>query len=100
MKHGPPLVEACLRNKTDYIDSTGESPFIRDMIDKYHDRALAAGVRIIPSCGFDSIPSDLGTLLVTNHFAKQAKKTLSVKYSLFEGTGGVSGGTIVISFSS
>ncbi|MEM9936403.1 MAG: saccharopine dehydrogenase NADP-binding domain-containing protein, partial [Bacteroidota bacterium] len=55
-KYGVPLVAACVKNKTHYCDLAGEPPFIREMIDKHHDTAKANGVKIVHSCGFDSIP--------------------------------------------
>ncbi|KNC98729.1 uncharacterized protein SPPG_06407 [Spizellomyces punctatus DAOM BR117] len=94
LKYGIPLVGACVRNQTDYVDITGEPPFIREIIDKYHDEAVKNGTFIVPSCGFDSLPSDLGTLLVADHFAKQGKKTASVRMSVDALKGGPSGGTV------
>eukprot|EP00735_Rhodelphis_limneticus_P008763 TRINITY_DN2247_c0_g1::TRINITY_DN2247_c0_g1_i1::g.6796::m.6796 TRINITY_DN2247_c0_g1::TRINITY_DN2247_c0_g1_i1::g.6796 ORF type:complete len:447 (-),score=142.84,sp/Q7D745/Y2525_MYCTO/35.59/3e-66,Saccharop_dh/PF03435.13/4.1e-24,NAD_binding_10/PF13460.1/5e-05,Epimerase/PF01370.16/0.00038,NmrA/PF05368.8/0.00099,3Beta_HSD/PF01073.14/0.015 TRINITY_DN2247_c0_g1_i1:132-1472(-) len=64
MRLGEPLVEACVANKTHYCDTTGETPFVRSMIDKYHAQAAAANVKIICCAGFDSVPSDLGALLL------------------------------------
>jgi trans-enoyl reductase len=57
--YGLPLVAACTKAATDYADLTGELMFARDSIDLYHKQAVDAGVRIVHSCGFDSIPSDL-----------------------------------------
>lgn len=65
--HGRELVAACVEAPTDYCDLTGEVPFIRDMIDRHHARARETGARIVHCCGFDSIPSDLGTLMVQTH---------------------------------
>lgn len=61
--YGKPLVEACVENGCHYVDSTGESGFIYDIIKKYHQKAKENGVLIIPSCGFDSVPSDLSAFL-------------------------------------
>ncbi|KAI8853938.1 saccharopine dehydrogenase [Chytridium lagenaria] len=94
IKHGVPLVDACVRLGTDYVDSTGESPFIRKIIDLYHDAAVENGVSIVPSCGFDSIPSDIGALLLTDHFAKKGLKTKAVRYTAHKFKGGISGGTL------
>src|SRR6476661_5311703 len=58
-RYGLPIVAACAATGTDYADLTGEVPFVRRSIDLYHDRAVANGARIVHSCGFDSIPSDL-----------------------------------------
>jgi short subunit dehydrogenase-like uncharacterized protein len=58
-RHGLPVVAACAAVGTDYADLTGEVPFVRDSIDLYHQQATDTGARIVHSCGFDSIPSDL-----------------------------------------
>lgn len=60
--YGAPVVEACIEAGTDYIDSTGEHPFVRAVIERYGEAAERAGVRLINACGFDSIPADLGVL--------------------------------------
>jgi short subunit dehydrogenase-like uncharacterized protein len=59
LKYGLPLVAACAAAGTDYADLTGESLFIRESIDLCHKQAVDTGARIVHSCGFDSIPSDL-----------------------------------------
>ncbi|KAI8844432.1 Saccharopine dehydrogenase-domain-containing protein [Chytriomyces cf. hyalinus JEL632] len=91
---GVPVVLACLRNRTHYVDSTGEGQFIRQLIQQFHEDAVRAGVRIVPSCGFDSIPSDLGALVMANNFHKLGKKTDSVRCVVTDIKGGASGGTI------
>src|SRR3954453_16201586 len=58
-RYGLPLVAACAASGTDYADLTGETMFIRESIDAYHEQAVDTGARIVHSCGFDSIPSDL-----------------------------------------
>jgi len=57
--YGNALVDACVRFNS-YVDISGETPWVRTLIDRYHAQA-ASGTRIIPCCGFDSVPSDLGT---------------------------------------
>jgi short subunit dehydrogenase-like uncharacterized protein len=69
VRYGRPLVDACARTGTHYLDLTGEVPFVRDVIDDLHDVAVASGARLVPSCGYDSIPSDLAVLLL----AEQAR---------------------------
>jgi short subunit dehydrogenase-like uncharacterized protein len=64
--HGEPLVAACAAAGTDYLDLTGESPFVTRMAARYHAQAQASGARIIHSCGFDSIPHDLGVLFTVD----------------------------------
>ncbi|WP_067804708.1 saccharopine dehydrogenase family protein [Nocardia beijingensis] len=58
-RYGLPLVAACAKHGTHYADLTGESIFTRNAIDRYHDLAVGTGAKIVHSCGFDSIPSDL-----------------------------------------
>ncbi len=60
--YGEGLVRACCENGTDYCDITGEAHWILQMISKYQHAAAESGARIIHSCAFDSIPSDLGVL--------------------------------------
>ncbi|KAJ3046758.1 hypothetical protein HK097_000533, partial [Rhizophlyctis rosea] len=95
---GEPIVDACVRHRTDYIDSTGEPPFVRKLIDKYHDQAHREGTLVIPCSGFDCIPSDLGALLITDHFAKKGLKAAKIHLSVEAFKGGVSGGTIASIF--
>ncbi len=57
--HGLPVVAACASAGTDYVDLAAEVPFVRRSIDAHHKQALESGARIVHSCGFDSIPSDL-----------------------------------------
>ena len=55
---------ACVAQRTHYVDITGETPWVRSLIESHHERAARDGTRIIPCCGFDSVPSDLGAWLV------------------------------------
>lgn len=58
--YGEALVSACAEAGTDYVDLCGEPAWMHQMIDKYESAAQASGARIVFSCGFDSIPFDLG----------------------------------------
>lgn len=58
--YGNALVEACAKNGTDYVDLCGEPAWMRLMIDAHTEAAKASGARIVFSCGFDSVPFDLG----------------------------------------
>ncbi len=60
IRHGEPLVAACAATGTDYVDLTGEPEFVDRMWLNYHEQAERSGARIVHSCGFDSIPYDLG----------------------------------------
>jgi short subunit dehydrogenase-like uncharacterized protein len=61
--HGEPLVAACIRAGTDYVDITGEPEFVNGLLHRHDAAARERGVRIVSCCGFDSIPHDLGALL-------------------------------------
>ena len=89
-KYGMPLVEACANVGTDYADLTGEPPFIREAIDRFHDTAAANGARIVHCCGFDSIPSDLGVWLLHEEAGELEDTTFVVRGM----KGGPSGGTL------
>jgi short subunit dehydrogenase-like uncharacterized protein len=88
-REGLALVDACIAEGTHYADLTGELLFAHDSIQR-HDRATELGVRIVHSCGFDSIPSDLGVLLL-HHEAGPLGDTTLVVAAL---KGGFSGGTL------
>ncbi|MES2989687.1 MAG: saccharopine dehydrogenase NADP-binding domain-containing protein [Pseudomonadota bacterium] len=62
--YGEPLLAACVETGTAYVDLCGEPNFMHDMVRKYQDAAKASGARIVFSCGFDSIPFDLGVWVV------------------------------------
>ena len=59
MKMGDTAVDAALRAKVHYVDSTGEGPFIRRLIDERNDDALRAGIAMAPAMGFDEVPGDV-----------------------------------------
>ncbi|CAN5728120.1 trans-acting enoyl reductase family protein [soil metagenome] len=93
-KYGLPLVAACAAAGTDYADLTGETNFIRDSIDHYHKQAIDTGARIVHSCGFDSIPSDLTVYaLYRRAVADGAGKLGDTDMVVRTFAGGVSGGT-------
>lgn len=93
--HGTPLVASCVKNGTDYVDITGETHWIRQIISDYHHDAKEKGVAIVHCCGFDSIPSDLGALFVAENMKKIHNSRCSeIKLYITEIKGGVSGGTL------
>jgi short subunit dehydrogenase-like uncharacterized protein len=67
IRYGEPLVAACAAAGTDYVDLTGEPEFVDLMWLRYHEQAKSSGARLVHSCGFDSIPYDLGALFTVNH---------------------------------
>jgi len=95
IEYGLPLVESCVKNHTDYCDLTGEVPFIRESIDLFHEKAKKNKCRIIHSCGFDSIPSDLGVLLLQKNSLEKFNKVCDdINLYVRSIKGGLSGGTI------
>lgn len=93
-RYGLPLVAACAAAGTDYADLTGETMFIRDSIDRYHEQAAANGARIVHSCGFDSVPSDLTVYALHRRAADDdAGELVDTDLVLRSFAGGVSGGT-------
>src|SRR6266536_2791099 len=93
--HGVALVEACAAAGSDYADLAGEVLFIRDSIDRCHQQAAGTGARIVHCCGVDSVPSDLGALVL--HDAVRAEGAGQLQDTTLVVTafrGGVSGGTV------
>jgi short subunit dehydrogenase-like uncharacterized protein len=94
-RYGLPVLEACATAGTHYADLTGEVLFMREAVERFDAVAVGSGARVVHSCGFDSIPSDLGVLLlhqaVTADGAGQLEDTTLVVRAM---KGGPSGGTI------
>ena len=88
-RYGSLLVQACVAKGSHYTDITGENHWVRGLIDKHHDEAASKGIRIIPSCGYDSIPSDIGAFFTISQFDKPVSR-VDVYH---EAQGGASGGT-------
>jgi short subunit dehydrogenase-like uncharacterized protein len=98
-KYGSALVAACAAAGTHYCDLTGEVPFMRATIDAHHARAKQTGARIVHACGFDSIPSDLGTWAAQQEFHRRFGRYAARVTALFgETSGGLSGGTAASAF--
>jgi len=89
-KYGSLLVKSCIKNKTHYCDLAGEAQWIRKMIDLYHEEAIRNQVKIVNSCGYDSIPSDMGVYFINKNLSK---KNLTIKMRVTGTKGGYSGGT-------
>ncbi len=92
--YGNAIVDACVRFQTHYVDITGETPWVRTLIDRYHAQAAIDGTRIIPCCGFDSVPSDLGAYWVVRHIQQALGVECQRVKAYFQMTGGFNGGTI------
>lgn len=94
-KYDGGLAHACAQAGTHYCDLTGEVPFIRTSIDRSHETAVSTGARVVHACGFDSVPSDLGVLLLHQRVQADGEGELEDTTLVVESVrGGISGGTI------
>ena len=92
--HGGALVAACAAAGTDYVDLCGEPLWMADMIAHHHAAAHASGARIVFSCGFDSVPFDLGVLFLQTEANRRWGAPLARVHGLVRAMkGGFSGGT-------
>jgi short subunit dehydrogenase-like uncharacterized protein len=96
--YGDAIINACVRLKTHYVDITGETPWVKNLIARYHNQAASEGTRIIPFCGFDSVPSDLGTYLVVRHIQEKLGVPCRAVKAYFQLYGGLNGGTLASGF--
>ena len=94
LRYGMPVVEACARAGTHYADLTGEVLFHRQAIDRVDATARDSGARIVHSCGYDSVPSDLGVLLLAERARELDAGGLTDVLTIATARGGVSGGTV------
>lgn len=92
--YGSKLVAACVENKAHYCDLAGEVQWMRQMIDKFQEAAQANGVKIVHSCGFDSIPSDMGVYFIQREAkAQKGQRAKKISMRVAAMKGGLSGGT-------
>ncbi|HUA48983.1 MAG TPA: saccharopine dehydrogenase NADP-binding domain-containing protein [Solirubrobacteraceae bacterium] len=90
IRYGEPVVAACAAAGTDYVDLTGEPEFVDRMWLGYHEQAERSGARLVHSCGFDSVPYDLGALFTV----EQLPEGVPIALEGFVRIGGTfSGGT-------
>lgn len=93
--YGSVLVKVCAETGTDYVDLTGETQWIRRMIEAHEATAQQSGARIVHCCGFDSIPSDFGVYhhqkMATERFGEPSTQ---IRMQVARIKGGASGGTI------
>jgi len=93
--YGETLVKVCVETGTDYCDLTGETQWIRRMIERYEAQAKQSGARIVHCCGFDSIPSDLGVFFTQQQALQQFDQPCQhIKMRVQKFKGGFSGGTV------
>ena len=92
--YGNEIVAACAASGVDYVDLCGEPAWMRSMIDAHEATAKASGARIVFSCGFDSIPFDLGVFLLQNEMqARFGRPASRVRGRVRKMKGTFSGGT-------
>lgn len=92
--YGSELVAACVQQRTHYVDITGETPWVRGLIDRHHEQAQHDGTRIVPGCGFDSVPSDLGAWMLTREMQRRHHSPCVEVKASFSMKGGFNGGTV------
>jgi len=92
--YGDAIVDACVHQRTHYADITGETTWVRRVIDRHHVLAARDGTRIVPFCGFDSVPSDLGTWLLVRHIEATCGAPCVAVDAYFQMMGGFNGGTL------
>lgn len=90
---GSEVLGACARHGVDYVDITGETPWVAEMIAQWHDTARDTGARIVPFCGFDSVPSDLGAWMMVDWIRQQWGQPTREVQAVFKARGGFNGGT-------
>lgn len=95
---GSGLVAACVRQRTHYVDITGETPWVRDLIARHHAQAADDGTRIVPLCGFDSVPSDLSAFLAHSTLMQRHSEPAYRVKAAFRLRGGFNGGTLASMF--
>lgn len=93
--YGNHIIASCAESGVHYVDITGEAPWLRDMLDKYGEIAQDSGAKIIPFCGFDSIPADLGIWVLQKFMRETFQTELSKADAYYNLKGGLNGGTLL-----
>jgi short subunit dehydrogenase-like uncharacterized protein len=75
--HGRPVIEACVDAGAHYVDLTGEIPFVREVVDEVHERAVDAGVKLVQTCGFEALPPDLAVALAAETARRRWDESLA-----------------------
>lgn len=97
--HGSELVAACVERNTHYCDLTGEMQWIKRMADRHHEAARANGTRIVHSCGYDSLPSDLGVWVLQQYaLATYGRPAREIDTLAYIKNATASGGTLASMF--
>ncbi|KAF7289302.1 Sacchrp-dh-NADP domain-containing protein [Mycena indigotica] len=98
--YGSPVVETCLRNCVHYVDLTGETQWIKEIIKTSHYPATKNGTIIVPSCGFDSVPADLLPFIAARKLQEFTGHHVDIDNSIsaYSIRGSMSGGTLATLF--
>jgi short subunit dehydrogenase-like uncharacterized protein len=70
-KFGEPVVRACVEAGCNYLDTTGEPPFVQEIIEKYHDEAQKKKLMLLPGCGYHSVIADIAVQITKDEFYKE-----------------------------
>jgi short subunit dehydrogenase-like uncharacterized protein len=94
--YGSNLIGSCAKHGVHYLDITGEAPWVRDMLQQHGQAAAESGAKIVPFCGFDSIPADLGVSILRRYAREEGLGDLSRVNSYYTlSKGGLNGGTLL-----
>ena len=93
-RYGDPVVEACVEHGCHYVDITGETSWVRGLIERHDARAKQAGVALVPFCGFDSVPADLGVLRLVREVRERFGERLGDVDGVYRLRGGMNGGSL------
>ncbi len=93
-KYGDHVVAACAEHGTSYADITGETTWVRRVIDRHHEAAIRSGARIVPFAGVDSVPADVGTLDLVRRLREDHDQGCASVKAFYSMRGGLNGGTL------
>lgn len=90
---GDALVDACVEAGRHYADISGEVAWVRRLIERHHAAARERGLFLVPCCGFDSVPADLGVLALVEEARRRGLGDLASIWGVYRLRGGVNGGS-------
>lgn len=93
--YGKNLIECCAEEGVDYVDITGETAFVRAVMDTHEEKAQRSGAKIIPFSGFDSVPSDLAVFAIAEYFREIRETKLDSVRGIYSIKGSFNGGTLL-----
>jgi short subunit dehydrogenase-like uncharacterized protein len=93
-RYGDAVVDACAAHGTHYCDITGETAWVSRVIARHHEACAARGTRLVPFCGFDSVPAELGVALLTDALGADGQGPPVDIVAAYRARGGFNGGTL------